>query len=326
MIGEVIHTWDRTGLDGDGPGFTVVARTAGLSRESASRAAQWSGHRVGLDAGRTIAIRRIETAGGSWTLLSATAPCRDRGGGANRIAHHLIIEEGDLRDFDPAAALLEWSPSFEWDGPPRELEPSGRPAPLAPAPCRTWQTVVGDSGWAGVVAERLRQLQGETLVVLLPGQLDFDGTVGLAAELAAILPEAERRELTFSNRLGTSESPQLVILDDAAAAIAERPLPGGSALLDLRAAPSCGEGLFVPHARAGHSIPPSAARSLPSIGDREVERVEPSPSAWSGSIEVRMSPSKKRGPTGRILAVVGVVAAASLLLWLLVSSGKGGGP
>ena len=50
VIGQLVHAWsDHGGVDGEGPGFVTVMRTADMPASAVRMAVSCSGHRVGLD-------------------------------------------------------------------------------------------------------------------------------------------------------------------------------------------------------------------------------------------------------------------------------------
>lgn len=318
MIGELVHAWsDRGGVDGEGPGYVTVVRSPGMPASAVRLAVSCSGHRVGVDDRPTIALRRFETVEGVFTILSSTSPVEHETG-PSRIAHHWILDEAAARRHDPAALLAAWRPLRIWSGdvkaiptPPVSLEP------IQPRSCEAWSVAAGDAGWAGDVVERLRQLEGATLVVRLTGSID---AVAMLGEILALLPAEERHRLTFADRLRRRDDVSLVLLDDRAAAIAETPLPGGAALLDLTGRPSASSGELADAARSGSSASPAAPRDVPEVGTAEPERFEDSDHAWSGPIEVTLAEPASGSRSSRALIVASVaILAVIALAWALFS-------
>lgn len=315
MIGELVHAWSDQGLDGDGPGYVTVARTPGLPASASRIAEACSGHRVGIDDRSTMALRRFETVEGVFVVLSATSPVR-RDSDPARIATHLILDEDSAARHDPAAILAAWRPRLEWREDPRELPPPRfSEDPTESRPCETWLRAAGDAGWAGDVVERLRRLEGSTLVVRLAGEIE---AAAMLRELLALLPAEERRRFTFADRLRRRDEVSLVLLDDQAAAIAEAPLPGGAALLDLTGRLPASSGELANAARSGSVASPAAPRDMPDVGIIEPERIEDSDRVWSGPIEVRLAtptPSRLTSSLALVAVLAAVAVAVGWVLW-----------
>jgi hypothetical protein len=114
----------------------------------------------------------------------------------NKFAHHLVLDQSELPAAGPAWLLAtDGVMSTQWDGPPRIL-PNGRAVPkanLAPQICRGWQTVTGDAGWGGVLAES-SQRTAPTFLVFKPGM----NMLRLLVETQSLLPPRRRWAVTFS--------------------------------------------------------------------------------------------------------------------------------
>lgn len=316
MIGELVHAWSDRGLDGDGPGYVVVARTPGLPASAARLAESRSGHRVGIDRRPTIALRRIDSVEGTFTLLTATAPVPAAEGAGTRIAHHLLLDEQESARRDPVALLAAWHPERSWSGPSRKLHaPSIHEAAVEPRRCDAWQAASGDAGWAGEAIMRLRSLGGSMLVVRFAGAIE---PRALLLELASLLPESERRALTFSDRLRRDDPVSLVLLDVDAVAIAETPLPGGAALLDLSSPRPSPDHELADAARSGAALQPPLPRVAPELGVTEPRRLEESQQAWSGPIAVTLAEPASGTRSARVAIVAAIaILAAVALAWAL---------
>jgi hypothetical protein len=323
---ELIHAWSARGLDGDGPGFVSVVRTAGLPRPIERLAVACSGHRLPEDDRGTIAMRRFERADGVWTILTATRPLASTDptapGTTRRISHHLVLDELDLERIDLGETVSSWRPQHEYDGAPevRDAPPTLPAADERPTTAASnWHRATGDSGWAGEAILRIRELGGEPLVVLLEGTAD---TATLAADLLRLLPPEERARLTFADRLRRcDEGLRLVLLDERSLALAEKPMPGGVALLDLRrgrTSPTTPEGAESDTARAGGAtISITRARREVPLGSIEIEKVQPS-GIWTEPIEVRLEPEvSDRGRWMVVLAAAAIVLALALFAFSL---------
>jgi hypothetical protein len=140
----------------------------------------------------------IQASGKSWHVVSRIQDAGlDHTNRSNFFAHHLAITDGDLVPAGPGwlvrqPALL----SSMWDYQTGELnDRTSLPnAKEKPSICQSWQAVVGDAGWAGVVADRLLQTRE-------PIYLVYDektSVMPLVGEVLALLPEAKRWTITFS--------------------------------------------------------------------------------------------------------------------------------
>ncbi|MBM4104797.1 MAG: hypothetical protein FJ257_00580 [Phycisphaerae bacterium] len=319
---ELVHAWAPRGLDGGGPGFHVVARTAGMPPLAERLAVGLSGHRLDRDPRPTLALRRVEALGSAWSILSSTRPAPDAGGGPNRVAHHLLLDERDLGSVDPAALVSEWRPLERWEGPPREI---AAPPPLPGSsiggmPCAAWASATGDAGWAGEALRRIEVLGGEPLVLLLPARAD---PRRLAVEMLALLPRERRSSFSFADRLDHAPPGTTILcamLDPEALAIATKPMPAGAALLDLRAPASPPASPEADAARQGRPLGGTPERPAVAFGAVEEETIEPidDPRFLAIPIEVVLDDAP-RSPRLLLAAAVAVsLLLAGLVAWLLL--------
>ncbi len=141
---------------------------------------------------------RLTLGGKVVSVLSRIGPAGlDYSGRPNKYAHHVVLE-GDQRPAGGPAWLLA-QPGFmqsAWEGDPREIP--ARPAPQGDRPAgvaRAWQSLCGDGGWAGVLAESfLADPKRPVLLLFRPG-MDL---LPLFVEALALLPPARRWEVDFS--------------------------------------------------------------------------------------------------------------------------------
>lgn len=329
MSFELAHAWADRGLDEDGPGFVVVVRTEGLPRAIERIAVACSGHRLPEDDRATLALRRFERPDGTWAMLTATTPDEGDPARSRRVAHHLVLDELDLRRSDLAGTVAAWRPMRSFDGRIESREAPPRLPSIAevpPEPASAWQRALGDAAWAGETLARIRTLGDETLVVLLPGSADV---AALAADLLGLLPPPERSRLTFADRLRRSDvGLRLVLLDEHAVGIAEKPLPGGAALMDLRDRKSH-EGSAAPsRAEAGTSRSDASFFSIErerrevQLGDVESRPIEPSVE-WTGPIEVRLE--EKGSNAGRWMLLAAAAAVVLLMAAVAFASSRAPG-
>lgn len=141
----------------------------------------------------------LAVAGKSYSVLSRISDYGlDYSQRANKIAHHLVLERKEHVSAGPAAVLSQpGNMESTWSGNPRII-PTGRivmAADVPAAPCRAWQRVTGDAGWAGVLAESFQADPGrQAFLVVTPGM----DVLSLLGEAIHLLPESSRWNVTFS--------------------------------------------------------------------------------------------------------------------------------
>jgi hypothetical protein len=142
---------------------------------------------------------RIRVGGHTQSVLSRVAPVdHEYTGRTNYFAHHVVLDPEDLPAGGPAWLLGRRELRLEsaWRGEPRHLE--FRP-PLrgdeAPRPCKNWERLTGDAGWAGVLAECFEKEPGRATYLIVEPGLD---PLPLLAEALALLPPERRWAVTFS--------------------------------------------------------------------------------------------------------------------------------
>ena len=166
MIQELISTSAPRCLSGNA-GYGIVAQTTGMAPNVSRAVDALSGytHIAAPGSGKNpvIYLHAVRQTGGMLRhIVSRIDDCgNDYTGRSNRIAHHWIIEEGDVHKLKGGPAAVLTTPGIfedKWDKKP-ELLPS-RPQKLSPAEkdvpkkiCKKWEELTGDAGWGGVVAE-----------------------------------------------------------------------------------------------------------------------------------------------------------------------------
>ncbi len=141
----------------------------------------------------------LRIGGGSWTVVSRVADAGlDFTQRSNKLAHHLTLTASERPAGGPAWLVSQ--PGFlqtRWNGVVEELThrraiPRGEDLPQV---CKTWQSVTGDAGWAGVLAESF--LVDPTQLACLR----FDAgmpVLELLREAVALLPVERRWGVTFT--------------------------------------------------------------------------------------------------------------------------------
>lgn len=272
MSQELFYTSAAAGLDLGSSGFCTVAATRGLSKRLREKLQAVSGYRhlfAPLDARNPVSFShlRLSDRGVTYHVLSrvADAPL-DYTGRGNSFAHHVVLEAAELPRGGPAWLLAQ--PGFletGWQGSPRWLS-DGRPVPqgdVRAGPCRFWEAVAGDAGWAGLLAQAFESDPGKPVALFVHPDTP---ALALVSEALALLAPEQRWEVTFNTffwgvQPGTACAWRF--LPGAAAAADGQVWLGGALVLDLTAplgrAP---EGPLVDAARSGR-VPVRPTRPQP---------------------------------------------------------------
>ncbi len=127
----------------------------------------------------------------------------DYTGRSNKIAHHLLFESEreSLRFPYGAISLCLANDNFvdSWDEPPHLLQysqPNSRR--LNSTYAQQWQSIAGDAGWAGVVAEVFVQKLYPNFYLEFPLGTPVQVLLELVAEVARLLPQEYLPKFTFS--------------------------------------------------------------------------------------------------------------------------------
>lgn len=206
MVEEIVYTSAEKGLKQGSRGFCTVVSTAGMSLALAERLESMSGYRHAFPLHdpqaslNPVCFSHVTTrlAGKSLHVISRVADAgQDYTGRSNKLAHHLVIDNVASMPAGPARLIAEPGVIVErWDGnvrnvPPRELRCAPLPASI---PLVAWQSLTGDEGWAGAVAEQLLQNPAPVSVIFNPGT----DTLTLTREVLDLVPAAQRWNVTFS--------------------------------------------------------------------------------------------------------------------------------
>jgi hypothetical protein len=207
MSQELFYTSAPRGLRPGSQGFCTVAATRGLSAALVEKLESLSGYRplfpphdarAGLNP-VAYAHVRVSAGGRTYTVVSRIGPAGlDYTERPNKLAHHVVLDPADLPAGGPAWLLRQ--PGFlesRWDGQVQVLA-AGRIAPrgdVAPDVCRSWQTLTGDAGWGGVLAEAFQADPARLVYLIFEPGMDM---LALVAEALALLPPEQRWEVTFS--------------------------------------------------------------------------------------------------------------------------------
>jgi hypothetical protein len=207
MSHELHYTSVPRGLKPGSRGFCTVGMTAQISGQLVDRLESLSGYQpvfpphdpsAGLNP-IVFSHLRLTIGGKVVSVLSRIGPAAlDYSGRPNKYAHHVVLEGSECPEGGPAWLLSQ--PGFmqgAWEGEPREI-PAGRTAPPGdrqPGMARAWQSLTGDGGWAGVLAESfLADSRRSVFVVFRPGM----ELLPLFVEVMALLPASRRWDVDFS--------------------------------------------------------------------------------------------------------------------------------
>ena len=208
MTIELLYTSAAQGLKQGSRGFCTVVCTAGLPINLAQRLEALSGYRHLYQPGdqraddNPVCYSHIRLAVGGKTLsiLSRVGAYGvDYSQRTNKIAHHVVFD-GPVPECGPAAVLAQSGiMRTNWDGECKTLQsgPEVSSITVQPAPCKEWQRIAGDAGWAGVVANAWLQPTGKPVWIVF-SESQSVSLLELMQEATAILPESRRWQATFS--------------------------------------------------------------------------------------------------------------------------------
>ncbi|MBO7679571.1 MAG: hypothetical protein J6S75_07885, partial [Thermoguttaceae bacterium] len=205
MALELIYTSAEAGIKPGTHGFCTVAASRELPAPLASTLESLSGYRH-LFPPKTPDARLNPVACSHMTfpfngkpihivsrIADAGLDYTDR---TNKIAHHLVLQRGDLIEAGPAA--LFGMPNLfvkAWKSKPT-IFPNAKTIPamnIEAAVCKTWDRLGGDPGWGGVLAGSVLQRRPVSIVAAVGMDL-----LELFQEAIALLPVKRRWEATFS--------------------------------------------------------------------------------------------------------------------------------
>ena len=210
MALELLFTSAVQGLKSGSQGYCTVQCTQAMPGPLAERLEALSAYRPIYPSQSeqaklnpvNVAYWRIRAVGKTFPVLSRIADYGlDYSQRTNKLAHHLVIEPSELTVAGPAAIaasgaafVTQWNQKVESIQQPRRLPVAASTMGV----CRHWQTVMGDAGWAGVVAEEIIKDQKQPIFLIFePGQ----EVLPLIVEVQSLLPAAMRWKSTFSTYL-----------------------------------------------------------------------------------------------------------------------------
>lgn len=320
MVEEIVYTSAEKGLKQGSRGFCTVVSTAGMSLALAERLESMSGYRHAFPlhypqaSMNPVCFSHVTTrlAGKSLHVISRVADAgQDYTGRSNKLAHHLVIDNVASMPAGPARLMAEPGVIVErWDGnvrniPPRELRCAPLPSSI---PLVAWQSLTGDEGWAGAVAEQLLQNPAPVSIIFKPGT----DTLTLVREVLDLIPAPQRWNVTFSTYftrlLAGAECQLRFVLNDTPEATSLRN-DARARVIDLTSSlPAATGGTLVAVARKGQltpheSAPTPAAQAVRSrtaaeipIKDAVAEVAIPKPKPSLSPPETQDKPQHKPQP------------------------------
>ncbi|MEN6450395.1 MAG: hypothetical protein ABFC96_07890 [Thermoguttaceae bacterium] len=307
MSQELVYTSVPRGLAPGSHGFCTVACTRGMSANLMRQLESLSGYRqlfATQDASAAmnpVAFSHLMLTVGGRRCHVLSRVCdagADYSQRSNKFAHHVVLDAAELPPGGPAWLLgRQGFMRSGWDAEP-SLLPAGPAVPSADAPpavCRAWQKLVGDAGWAGVLAETAAKTPGQQATMIFRPGTD---ALSLLAEALALLPK-ERRWGVSLNTYFTKLPPGVVcqwrcLADGTPEAAAARRSPPAGLLLDLcRPLGRAAEGPYVQAARTGR-MPAAVAPSATSDAELIAALQDGEPSAAQSGVDLSSLPPQER--------------------------------
>jgi hypothetical protein len=204
---ELFYTSLPRGLVPGTSGYTTVGHTSEMSRTLIEQAEKLSGYSFLIDDptayGRepvSWAHLRVGSGGQAKHVVSRIAACvPDYTGRSNYLAHHAFLTSQEAGACKAGPAALAATPGFletQWQGEARFLPVRAAPAVMDRG--RTTSAIESagiDPGWAGALADRLRDRNiRQTFLVYSPGT----NIIGIVGDVLADLSPEERWQATFA--------------------------------------------------------------------------------------------------------------------------------
>jgi hypothetical protein len=204
---ELFYTSLPRGLVPGTSGYTTVGHTSEMSRTLIEQAEKLSGYSFLIDDptayGRepvSWAHLRVGSGGQAAHVVSRIAACMpDYTGRSNYLAHHAFLTSQEVAACKAGPAALAATPGFletQWQGEARFLPVRAAPAVMDRGPTTSAIESAGiDPGWAGALADRLRDRNmRQTFLVYSPGT----NILGIVGDVLADLSPEERWQATFA--------------------------------------------------------------------------------------------------------------------------------
>ncbi|MGL6226609.1 MAG: hypothetical protein ACRC10_08280 [Thermoguttaceae bacterium] len=315
MIQELIYTSAPRGLKPNSQGFCTVAATRGIAPNLVMRLESLSGYRhlyLPQDANAHLnptnySYLVLKLGGETLRILSRIADAGiDYSQRTNKIAHHYVLESGDLPQSGPSSILLAGNNFFnKWEKEPEVLASKSRLESVEANAgiCQNWGRWTGDAGWGGVLAET--GLSGRPVCLIFqPGQ----NLLPLIHESLALLPVQKRWNIafnTFHTKLPTGLDCQWKGILAGSPAMAETGSRPNMLVLDLtKPLPKLGQtSELIDAARRGPIVPakptaqtsPVPARATPTPQKKEKVKEEVFEASFDDLVVPVHVPSKQSG-------------------------------
>jgi hypothetical protein len=206
MNAELLYTSAPSGLKQGSRGFCTVLSTAGMPINLASKLESLSGYRHVYPSGTPSANKnpvgfshlRFSLGGRMVSVISRISDYGlDYSQRTNKLAHHIVVDS-PLPPSGPAALLLQTGVMRDaWDGRCATVPPPALPImEVPPRVCREWESMTGDAGWGGVVANTWLRPQPKPLFIVF-SEDQAPRLLSLIAESIALLPVRQRWQATF---------------------------------------------------------------------------------------------------------------------------------
>lgn len=208
MSFELVLTSVPKGLKPGSRGFASVAFTEGMPANYVQVCESLSGYVHVFDPQDSKYTQNpvgyshliTSTGGRTFSILSRIAAYgTDYTGRTNKLAHHLMLGDGERPSCGPAFAMNNGRIFFsEWKDPPRFLTADRlKPSDLASPGLRAvqWEKAYGDAGMAGVLAQAFLDAPDRPSFLIFQPGMDL---LPLLAEAQALLPPKKYWDVTFS--------------------------------------------------------------------------------------------------------------------------------
>ncbi len=223
MAKQLVYTSAPKGLWPGTSGYCTVLSTEGIARATAEYLERLSAYRIADDDGGTklaptpqnydrlvtlnppnLVHAKYQFRGQSSSVLLKTCLAEfDYSQRLRKLSHFLVLDPSEKIDAGPA--WLASQPNMfigTWGGTPKMLQ-EDKPLPnglLQAGPCRAWQQLAGDAGWAGELIRPIVSGEQHPIYVVYDPQIS---AVPLLLEATALLPPELRWDATFATNYST---------------------------------------------------------------------------------------------------------------------------
>jgi hypothetical protein len=207
MNAELLYTSAPQGLKQGSRGFCTVLSTVGMPLNIATKLESLSGYRHLHPSGTPEAARnpvnhshmKLTVGGRTLSVISRISDYGlDYSQRTNKLAHHIVVDS-PMPACGPAALLAD--PALmrsEWDGNCLNIPtpPAVPSLTVETAHCGLWESMTGDAGWAGVLANGWLNPTNKPIFIVFSEEQSTQ-LLALIAQAIALLPPAKRWQATF---------------------------------------------------------------------------------------------------------------------------------